>query len=167
MVYFKTKNPIWGKSWSVLQWMRLVNCMAIWSKLLPFRIFHGHLVYFVFVLVYMSRFGMLYQENMATLYPTPAFALYRPQHFFVRKVSPVIKGRFCCSALTGSRDSQVPTWSRSRAQSSWRPFAGGQLAGGQLGPLSRRPVFYENSSCPGLPFFVQHTKNGKNYTKQP
>jgi hypothetical protein len=80
MVYFKTKNPIWGKSWSVLQWMRLVNCMAIWSKLLPFRIFHGHLVYFVFVLVYMSRFGMLYQENLATL-PARKYYTYRGQSY--------------------------------------------------------------------------------------
>jgi hypothetical protein len=33
--------------------------MAIWSILQPFRILYGHLVYFVVILVYISRFGML------------------------------------------------------------------------------------------------------------
>jgi hypothetical protein len=32
-----------------------------------FGIFYGHLVYSVIFLVYISRFGKLYQENLATL----------------------------------------------------------------------------------------------------
>jgi hypothetical protein len=37
--------------------------MAIWSILLPLGTFYRHLVYFVAILVYFSRFGMLYQEK--------------------------------------------------------------------------------------------------------
>jgi hypothetical protein len=45
--------------------MKDVNLMAFCSNLLPFRIVYGHLVYFVVILVYF--FGMLHQENLATL----------------------------------------------------------------------------------------------------
>jgi hypothetical protein len=45
MVYFKAKNL--GKFWRFLQWKILVHFMAIYSFLLPFGIFCGHLVYFV------------------------------------------------------------------------------------------------------------------------
>jgi predicted metal-dependent peptidase len=41
----------------------LVNFMSIWSILQPFRIFYGHLVYFVVILVYFSRFGMLKEDK--------------------------------------------------------------------------------------------------------
>jgi hypothetical protein len=58
MVYFKTKNNSLGKFWSVLQWQMLVNVEAIWSILLPFGIFYGHLVHFVAFRVYISRFGL-------------------------------------------------------------------------------------------------------------
>jgi hypothetical protein len=53
--------------------------MAIWNCVLPFGIFHDHLVYFVVVwhillliyflgnLAYFPRFGMFHQENLAAL----------------------------------------------------------------------------------------------------
>jgi hypothetical protein len=41
----------------------LVNVMAIRSILLLFGILYGNLVYFVVILVYFSRFEMLYQEK--------------------------------------------------------------------------------------------------------
>jgi hypothetical protein len=62
MVYFQTKNPNLGKFWSVLQ-----HFVAIWSILLPFRILNGHMVYFVVILVYFSRFGICTKKNMAAL----------------------------------------------------------------------------------------------------
>jgi hypothetical protein len=37
--------------------------MALWSVLRSFGIFYGHLEYFGFLLVYFSRFGMLYEEK--------------------------------------------------------------------------------------------------------
>jgi hypothetical protein len=61
MVYFRTKNL--DKFFSVLQWKMLVKFMDISTVLLPFCICHGHLDYFVVILVYFSRFGMLYQEK--------------------------------------------------------------------------------------------------------
>jgi hypothetical protein len=60
-MYFQTKNTNLGKFWRALQWN------AIWSILQLFGIFYGHLVYSMVVLVYLSRFGTLYQENLATL----------------------------------------------------------------------------------------------------
>jgi hypothetical protein len=63
MVYYQTKNPNFGKFRSVLQRNMLVNFMASWSISLPSGIFCGHLVYFVTILVYFSRFGMLYHEK--------------------------------------------------------------------------------------------------------
>jgi hypothetical protein len=44
--------------------------MAIRSILLPFRIFYGHLEYFVGVLVYFSLFWYVAPKNLATLNPT-------------------------------------------------------------------------------------------------
>jgi hypothetical protein len=41
--------------------------MAIWSILRPFGIFCSHQVYFMGYLVNFSRFGILYQKNLATL----------------------------------------------------------------------------------------------------
>jgi hypothetical protein len=41
----------------------LVNCIAIQSIQLPFRIFYGLLVYFVVIWLHFSRFGMLSQEK--------------------------------------------------------------------------------------------------------
>jgi hypothetical protein len=55
MVYFQTKNPNLGKFPSVLHWKRLVNFKAIWSILLPFRIFYGHLVILVYFSVLVPR----------------------------------------------------------------------------------------------------------------
>jgi hypothetical protein len=40
-----------------------VNFKAIWSILLPLGKIYGHLVYFVVILVYFSRFGLLYQDK--------------------------------------------------------------------------------------------------------
>jgi hypothetical protein len=34
----------------------VINVMAIWSILLPFRMFYGHLVYFVVILAYLPTF---------------------------------------------------------------------------------------------------------------
>jgi hypothetical protein len=48
----------------------LANFMDILSILLPFGIIHGHVVYFVVILVYFCRFGMLYQKNLAALLPS-------------------------------------------------------------------------------------------------
>jgi hypothetical protein len=41
--------------------------MAIWSILLPFGIVCGLLVYYMNIWHTFSRFGMLYQKNLATL----------------------------------------------------------------------------------------------------
>jgi hypothetical protein len=53
---FKPKIANFGKYWNVLQWKMLVNFTAIRSILLPFRIFYGHLVYFVGTLLYVFPF---------------------------------------------------------------------------------------------------------------
>jgi hypothetical protein len=41
--------------------------MSIWSISLPLGILYSHLVYYVTMLVYFSRFGMLYQEKSGSL----------------------------------------------------------------------------------------------------
>jgi hypothetical protein len=43
----------------------LLNFMAIWNMLQPFRIFYDHPVYFqvIFGIHIFARFGMLYQEK--------------------------------------------------------------------------------------------------------
>jgi hypothetical protein len=38
-------------------------------------VFYGHLVYFVVILYICSRFGMLYQNNLATLTPNPSYPI--------------------------------------------------------------------------------------------
>jgi hypothetical protein len=58
-----------------------VNFTAILSILLPFRTFHGHLVYVVVILVYLSRFGMLCKEKSGS----PEFELST-----IQTVSPAI-----------------------------------------------------------------------------
>jgi hypothetical protein len=60
MVYFQTKNPHLGKLLSVLQWKKLANVMAIWSILLQFRTFYGHLGIF-------CPFWYIVPKNLATL----------------------------------------------------------------------------------------------------
>jgi hypothetical protein len=45
----------------------LIYFMTIWSILRPLEIFYGHLVYFVVIWYIISRFGILDQENLATL----------------------------------------------------------------------------------------------------
>jgi hypothetical protein len=62
-VYFQPKKFNLGKFFKVLQSTILVNFMEISYILLPFGIFHGHLVYFEVILVYFCSFGMLYQEQ--------------------------------------------------------------------------------------------------------
>jgi hypothetical protein len=62
-VIFSNQN--FGKYWNVLPWKMLVKFMAIWSILLPFRIIHGHLVYFVVIWVYFLV-GCT-KKNLATL----------------------------------------------------------------------------------------------------
>jgi hypothetical protein len=44
--------------------------MAIWNIWQPFGISKGHLVNFVVILVYFSRFGTLYQEKSGNPGPT-------------------------------------------------------------------------------------------------
>jgi hypothetical protein len=69
MVYFQIKNTNLGKFWKVLQRKMLV---FLWS----FRLFYSQMVYFMAIwyiwwplgmfgglLVYFSRFGMLYREK--------------------------------------------------------------------------------------------------------
>jgi hypothetical protein len=63
MVYFRTKNPTLGKFDRFLQWKNVGIFYAVWAILRPFGIFNGLLVYF-------SHFGLLYQENLATLVVT-------------------------------------------------------------------------------------------------
>jgi hypothetical protein len=82
MVYFQNKNPNLGKFWSVLQWKRLVNFMAIWSILLPLCLCYGHFVYFVVILAYFSRFGMLYQEKSGN----PGDSWFDPVYINSRKL---------------------------------------------------------------------------------
>jgi hypothetical protein len=62
MVYFQTKNHNLGKFCIVLQSTMLVNFIAIWSILLLFCIFYGHLVYFTAVLYILWPFGILYSR---------------------------------------------------------------------------------------------------------
>jgi hypothetical protein len=108
MVYFQTKDPNLGKFWSVLQWKLLVNFVAIRSILLPFRIFYGLLVYFVVILAYFSRFGMLYQDKSGN--PDPASEQRRnsrqkfPRHVFSSKQQQVRswrRGLVVLSLLSG------------------------------------------------------------------
>jgi hypothetical protein len=64
MVYFQTKNPNLGKFWRVLLWKILLYFITIWPAyftaigtiLWPFDIFCGNLVY-------IPRFGILYQDK--------------------------------------------------------------------------------------------------------
>jgi hypothetical protein len=44
--------------------------MAVWDILLPIRKFYDHLVCFVVICYIFSHFGMLCQENLATLFLT-------------------------------------------------------------------------------------------------
>jgi hypothetical protein len=44
----------------------LVYSFDVWSILLPFGIFCGHLVYFMVIWFIFYGFGTLYQENLAT-----------------------------------------------------------------------------------------------------
>jgi hypothetical protein len=48
MAYFQTKNPDFGKFWSVLQRRMLEYYMSMWSILQLIYIFCGHLVNFIF-----------------------------------------------------------------------------------------------------------------------
>jgi hypothetical protein len=60
IVYFQTKNPDLVKLWSVLQWK---SWWILWSFGLCTYIFYDLLAYFMVILVYCSRFCMLYQEK--------------------------------------------------------------------------------------------------------
>jgi uncharacterized Tic20 family protein len=63
MEYFQTKNPNLGKFQRFFQWKMLVYFMPIWSILLLFGKFCGHVVYFMVIWYIFSRFGMLYHEK--------------------------------------------------------------------------------------------------------
>jgi hypothetical protein len=88
MVYFQAKNPKLGKFWSVLQRKMLVNFMAMWSILLPFGIFCGHLVCFVVILVYFSSFGMLWQEKSGNPVSEAFSAAFCKVQFLRRSAKP-------------------------------------------------------------------------------
>jgi hypothetical protein len=63
MVYFQTKNRKLGKFFEGLAMEDVGTFYAhlvYFTYIRPFSIFNGHLVYF-------SRFGMLHQDNLATL----------------------------------------------------------------------------------------------------
>jgi hypothetical protein len=47
--------------------------MAVWSILLPFHIFYGHLVCLWSFWYIFSRFGMVYQENSGNPVPEVVF----------------------------------------------------------------------------------------------
>jgi hypothetical protein len=47
MVYFQTKNPIFGKFWRVLQWKMLVYFVSILSIFWSLGQFSDHLVNFI------------------------------------------------------------------------------------------------------------------------
>jgi hypothetical protein len=71
MVYFKTKTPNLGgvlqwKMWVYLFYGHLVYFMTIWYILGQFGIVYGIGIYF-------PRFGMLHQNNLATLPRTASF----------------------------------------------------------------------------------------------
>jgi hypothetical protein len=56
MVYFQTKNHDLGKFWKMLVYFTV-------------GIFYGHLVYFMAIRLYFSRFGMLHQEKSGNHVP--------------------------------------------------------------------------------------------------
>jgi hypothetical protein len=68
MAFCQSKTPDLGKFFEglaikdigILLHGHLVYFTGIWSSLWPFSIFYGYLVYF-------SHFGVLHQENVATL----------------------------------------------------------------------------------------------------
>jgi hypothetical protein len=74
MVCFKTKNPNLGKFWRALQWKMLVYFNDTWS------ILHMLFCYILWtfgvvrgILVYFSRFGILYQEKSGNPVPEANF----------------------------------------------------------------------------------------------
>jgi hypothetical protein len=71
---FQTKKSNLGKFWRVLQWKMLVYFMSILSTLRPWKIFCGHLVYFVAIWYILWSFGVFFpvlvyctKKNLATL----------------------------------------------------------------------------------------------------
>jgi hypothetical protein len=72
MVYFQTKNPNLGKLWRVFQLKMLVYFTAIWFILLPFGIFCGHLIHFMFILNIFPILVCCTNKNLATLDETRA-----------------------------------------------------------------------------------------------
>jgi hypothetical protein len=67
MAYFQTKNPDMGKFLTVLQWKMLVYYVSIWYIFWLLGIFFGYLGKILAIWSSISRFGILYQENLATL----------------------------------------------------------------------------------------------------
>jgi hypothetical protein len=97
---FKRKNSNFGKFRIVLQGKMLVNFTIIWYISMSFGIFDGHLVYFVAILVYFSRFGMLCQEKSGN----PALAgsaIPRIRVSSRMKNDPSISAAYCL--ITGCR----------------------------------------------------------------
>jgi hypothetical protein len=60
MVYSQNKNPNLGKFWRALDGEMLLKFMAIGNILQTFRIFHDHLVHFMFI-------WYIFPKNLATL----------------------------------------------------------------------------------------------------
>jgi hypothetical protein len=70
---FKPKNPNLGKFWRALEWKIFVYSMAIWNIYGLFGIFYGELVSIWYIF---PRFGILCQENLATLENRQNFGIH-------------------------------------------------------------------------------------------
>jgi hypothetical protein len=64
---FKPKNPDLGTFWRALDRKIYIYFIASWNILWRFGAFYDHLVNFVFIWYNVSGFGIMYQENLATL----------------------------------------------------------------------------------------------------
>jgi hypothetical protein len=67
MVCFQTKNPSLGKIFGASDWKMLIYFTAICNILWMFAIFYDHPVHVVFIWYIFSSFGIMHQENLATL----------------------------------------------------------------------------------------------------
>jgi hypothetical protein len=67
MAYYQTKNPNMDTFLRALDWLMVINCIAIGYILLTFGIFYDHLVHFVFIGHIFFGFGITHHKNLATL----------------------------------------------------------------------------------------------------
>jgi hypothetical protein len=64
---FQTKNPNMGKFRRDLQWKMFVYIMVIWSIVLPFGIFCGHLACFIVIWYILPVLVSCTNTNLATM----------------------------------------------------------------------------------------------------